>query len=103
MNNDQEDRGGLVLPPRDYSDIIKELDLSTPGSFLDEVPAMLGQLGTGYLQIGNKGLLISLARIAQASFAGRTLEQLRTEIRALRDAGKIPVNFDQKKYARKTW
>ncbi len=103
MDNDQKDGHGLVLPPRDCSYILKELDLSTPGTFLDEAPALLAELATGYLQVGTKGLVVSLGKIAQASFTGHTLEQLRIEFRALRDAGKMSGNFEKRKYARKTW
>jgi hypothetical protein len=64
---------------------------------------MFAALGTGYLKVGNKGVFVSLGKIAQASFTGHTVEQLLTELRVLLDAGKIAGNFDKKKYGRKTW
>ncbi|MFZ1014210.1 MAG: hypothetical protein WAN28_12780 [Terracidiphilus sp.] len=102
-DDEQDDKGSPILPPRDYSDIAKSLHLTAPGSFLDEIPSMLAALGTGCLKVGNKGLLVSLGKIAQASFSGDTVEQLVTELRALFEAGKIASNFNKKKYGRKTW
>ncbi len=100
---DEEDQGGFIQLPRDNADIAKELDLSTPGTLLDELPKLLAELGKGYLKVGNKGVLVSLGNVVQAGFAGHVMEQLRTEFGALRDAGKLPRDYSNKRYARKTW
>jgi hypothetical protein len=102
-DQDSDDKRGLIQQPSDHADIAKELDLSNPGSLLDELPNILAELGKGYLKVGNKGLLISLGDVVQAGFTGHAMEHLRTQFGALRDAGKLPRDYANKKYARKTW
>ena len=42
--DDGSDKHSLIQQPRDHADIAKELDLSNPGSLLDELPNILAEL-----------------------------------------------------------
>lgn len=90
----------IVTMPRDYSDIVQLLDPEVLGksSF-----TYIAELMTGYLAVGNTGMLVAGGRLAQALLRGRLFQQFGAEFNKLRDAGKIPDDFGEKKYGPKTW
>lgn len=48
-------------------------------------------------------MLVAGGRLAQALLKGRIFQQFGVEFKKLRDAGKIPDDFGEKKYGPKTW
>jgi len=90
----------IVTKPRDYSDIVQLLDPDVLGksSF-----SYIAELITGYLAVGNAGMFVASGRLVQAVLKGKLFQQWGNEFKKLRDAGKIPDDFGEKRYGPKTW
>jgi hypothetical protein len=97
------DEGSLIVRPRDYSDICKLGDPSVLEQFLDEPATLIAETITGAFATGKTGLIVAGGRIVQGLLKGQDFKQFGREFRALRDAGKIPDDFAEKKYGFQTW
>lgn len=98
-----DDRGSLVARPRDYYDIAKLQDPTVLEDFLQEPLTLIAETITGALAVGKTGVMVAGGRIVQALLKGRLFEQWAAEFRALREAGKIPNDFAERKYGFQTW
>jgi hypothetical protein len=98
-----KDEESLILSPRDYSNIAKLEDPRVLEDFLDEPLTYIAETITGALAVGKTGVMVAGGRIVQALLKGQLFTQWNKEFRALRDAGKIPDDFAEKKYAFQTW
>jgi hypothetical protein len=93
----------LIARPRDYSDILK---LQAPGvleDFFNEPLPFVVAMVTGALAAGNAGWFLAGGRIVQGILKGRLFEQWSKEVKKLREAGRIPHDFAEKKYGFQTW
>jgi hypothetical protein len=102
------DDRSLVTRPKDYSDIAKfDLDeLRDPTvleEFLQKPLTYIAESVTGALSVGKTGVAVAGGRIVQAILKGQTFKQFGAEFRKLRDAGKIPEDFAEKRYGFQTW
>jgi len=100
---DEADAQSLVLPPRDYSDIVKLGEENVLDQFLEHPLTASLEAITGAFAGGGKGLLVSAGRIAQGLVKGQNYEVLADEIRRLREAGKLPNNLGETKHGLHTW
>jgi hypothetical protein len=93
----------LILSPKDPSLIFKLQDPTTIEQLLENPPAVLAELLAGWFAGGNGLLAAAGCRIAQAAFKGRVFEQFAREFNDLRRRGRIPDDFNEKKYGQKSW
>lgn len=97
------DESALIERPRDYSDIIK---LQEPGAledFFNEPLSFIVATVSGALAAGKTGWFLAGGRIVQGMLKGRLFEQWSKEVKKLREAGRIPEDFAEKKYGCQTW
>jgi|GEM_PF-866767 len=90
----------IVTPERDYSDIVHLLDPEVLGN---SSLSSIAEIVTGALAVGKAGMLVSGGRLVQALLKGRLFKQFAAEFKKLREAGKIPDDFAEKKYGFQTW
>lgn len=102
MDN-RDDQGSLIQRPRAYSDIIKLEDPRILEEFLDEPATFIAETITGALATGKFGVMAAGGRIVQALLKGQHFKQWAKEFRTLREKGKIPDDFAEKKYGFQTW
>jgi hypothetical protein len=57
----------------------------------------------GYFSVGNGFWAAAGTRLAQAALKGRVFQQFERELRYLRDKGKIPDDFPEKKLGYQSW
>ncbi|MGO8757022.1 MAG: hypothetical protein ACLQG3_02755 [Terracidiphilus sp.] len=98
-----DDQGSLIVRPRDYSDIASLQNPTVLEDFLDEPLTLIAETITGALAVGKTGVMVAGGRIVQALLKGQLFKQWAREFRTLRDAGKIPDDFAEKKYGFQTW
>ena len=92
-----------VLPPRDYSNIVKLQQENILDQFLEHPTTAALETITGAFAGGGKGLFVSAGRIAQGLVKGQIYDVLADEIRRLREAGKLPDNLGETKRGLYTW
>lgn len=92
-----------VLVPRDYSDIAKLQDPTALDDFLAQPATFIAETITGALAVGKTGVMVAGGRIVQALLKGRLFKQWQEEFRHLRDSGRIPDDFAEKKHGFHTW
>lgn len=102
------DKGSIVARPRDYSDVAKfdlaELqDPTALEEFLDNPATFITEVLAGALAIGKTGAAVAGGRIVQGILKGRAFKQFGAEFKKLRETGKIPDDFAEKKYGFQTW
>jgi len=93
----------IVTKPRDYSDIAHLQDPSILEEFLEQPLTYIAETVTGALAVGKTGTMVAGGRIVQALLKGRSFQQFGKEFKKLREAGKIPDDFAEKKYGFQTW
>jgi len=90
----------IVTQERDYSDIVQLLDPEVLGK---SSLSYITEIVTGALATGKTGMLVAGGRLVQALQKGRLFQQFGKEFKKLREAGKIPEDFAEKKYGFQTW
>src|SRR5271168_1828734 len=98
-----DDQTSLVLPPHDYFDIAKLQDPSTLEDFLEQPLTFIAESITGALAVGKTGVMVAGGRVVQALMKGMLFKQWNAEFKRLREAGRIPDNFAERKYGFQTW
>jgi len=93
----------LITKPRDYSNIINLDDPGALEEFLNQPLTFIAESITGALAVGKNGLVLSGGRIVQALLKGRLFKQWAAEFKKLRETGRIPDDFADKKYGFQTW
>jgi hypothetical protein len=97
------DETSIIARPRDYSNIFQFQDPTVLDAFLNEPLTLVAETITGALAVGKTGAMVAGGRIVQALLKGQAFKQWGKEFHALRDAGKIPDDFAEKKYGFQTW
>jgi|SRR5229473_269994 len=97
------DDGRYIIKPKDPSAIVRLQDPTVIEEILENPLPVLAEIVTGYIETGNGFWAGFGARLAQAALKGRVFEQFGREFKQLRDKGKIPDNFAEKKYGYKSW
>jgi hypothetical protein len=98
-----EESVSIVTKPRDYSDVIQLQDPRALEEFLEQPLTYIAETMTGALAVGKYGTMASGGRIVQGLLKGRLFQQFNAEFRKLREAGKIPDDFAEKRYGFQTW
>ena len=98
-----DDDESLVIPPRDYTDIANLQKASVLEEFLEHPLTASLEAITAAFANGGKGLIVSAGRIAQGLVKGQVYEQIAWELRALREAGRLPNNLGETKHGLHTW
>ena len=93
----------IVKKPRDYSDIFKLQDAGILEDFLDQPLTFIAEAITGALAVGRTGAMVAGGRLVQALMKGRLFKQWGEEFKKLRETGRIPSDFADKKYGNQTW
>lgn len=93
----------LVTKPRNYYDIAKLGDAGALEEFLEQPLTAIAEVITGALGDGTQGAMVAGGRLVQALLKGRLLQQFAREFKRLRDTGRIPDDFAEKKYGFQTW
>jgi hypothetical protein len=97
------DEGSYVIKPKDPSAIVRLQDPTIIEQILENPFPVLAEVVTGYIETGN-GFWAGLgARLAQSAFKAQVFQQFAREFKQLRDKGKIPDDFGEKKYGYKSW
>jgi len=97
------DDGSYIIKPKDPLAIVRLQDPTIIEEILENPLPILAEIVTGYIQTGNGFWAGFGARLAQAALKGRVFEQFAREFKQLRDKGKIPDDFVEKKYGYKSW
>lgn len=97
------DEGSYIIKPKDPSAIVRLQDPTVIEEILENPLPVLAEIVTGYIETGNGFWAGFGARLAQAALKGRVFEQFGSEFKQLRDKGKIPDDFAEKKYGYKSW
>ncbi len=92
-----------ITKSRDYSDIIKLKDPDVLESFLQEPLTFIAETITGAFAVKTSGLMASGGRIVQSILKAKLFEQWAKEFKKLREEGRIPDDFANKKYGFQTW
>jgi hypothetical protein len=103
MIPDDDNDESLILPPRDYSDIVKLQEPNVLDQFLEHPTTAALEMITGAFAGGGKGPMVSAGRIAQGLVKGQMYDVLADEIRRLREAGKLPDDLGSTKHGLHTW
>jgi hypothetical protein len=97
------DELSIVTKPKDYFDIVQLQKSGVLEEFLDQPLSYIAETITGALAVGRTGAMVSGGRIVQALLKGKAFKQFGSEFKKLREAGKIPDDFAEKKYGYQTW
>ena len=97
------DDGGYIIKPKDPLAIVRLQDPTVIEEILENPLPILAEIVTGYIETGNGFWAGFGARLAQAALKGRVFEQFGREFKQLRDKGKIPDDFAERKYGYKSW
>lgn len=87
----------------DLDQIILEENKDALAQFLDEPVTAIVESITGALASGPKSWAVSAGRLVQGALKAKLFEQLSREIKELRDKGKIPDDFAEKKNGFQSW
>ncbi len=93
----------FIINPKDPTSIVRLQDPTVIEQLLENPPAVLAELLAGWFSSGNGFVAAAGCRIAQGAFKGRVFEQFAREFKYLREKGKIPDDFAEKKYGGKSW
>ena len=97
------DDGSYIIKPKDPSAIVRLQDPTVIQQLLEQPLTVIAESLAGYFSVGNGFWAAAGTRLAQAALKGRVFQQFEREYRYLRDKGKIPDDFTQKKYGYKSW
>lgn len=98
------ENGSVVLKRRDpLGDAILPQNADELAKFMDQPLSAIAESITGALAAGPQHWTVMTGRIVQAMLKGKLLQQVSREIKALRDSGKIPDDFADRKYGFQSW
>ncbi len=97
------DEVSLVTKRRDYSDIVKLQEPEILEEFLEQPLSYIPETITGALAVGSRGVFAAGGRIVQGLLKGKHLQQFAAEFKKLRETGRIPDDFADRRYGFQTW
>src|SRR5437764_6325149 len=101
---EQNENESIVQKPRElFSDAILTENADELAKFMDEPVSAIAEAMTGWLAAGPKAWMMMTGHIVQATLKAKLLQQVSREIKELRDKGKIPDDFADKKYGFQSW
>lgn len=87
----------------DLDRIILEENKDALAQFLDEPVTAIAEAITGVLAAGPKAWAVSAGKLVQGALKANLFQQVSREIKDLRDKGKIPEDFSDKKNGFQSW
>jgi len=101
----EENKGeSVVVKPREpFRDVILPQNADELAKFMDQPLSAIAESITGALAAGPQYWTVMTGHIVQAILKGKLLQQVSQEIKELREKGKIPADFAQKKYGFQSW
>jgi len=94
----------IVVKPREFSaDLLLPENADELAKFMDEPLSAIAEAITGAMASGPRSWMVMGGHVVQAMLKGRLFQQVSQEIKDLRDKGKIPADFAEKKYGFKSW
>jgi hypothetical protein len=103
MNEEKKGESIVIKPREPFSDVILSENADELARFMDEPLSAIAESITGALAAGPKHWTVMTGHIVQAMLKGKLLQQVSREIKELRDEGKIPNDFAEKKYGFQSW
>jgi hypothetical protein len=97
------DESSYIIMPKDPSAIVRLEDPTVIQQLLEQPLTVIAESLAGYFSVGNGFWAAAGTRLAQAALKGRVFQQFEREFRHLREKGRIPDNFAEKKYGHKSW
>ncbi len=97
------DEESYIIKPTDPSAIVKLQDPTVIEQLLEQPFPVIAELTAGFIASGNGFWAGVGCRLAQAALKGRVFEQFAKEFKELRDKGKIPDDFAEKKNGYNSW
>lgn len=97
------DEGSYIIKPKDPSAIVRLQDPTVIQQLLEQPLTVIAESLAGYFSVGNGFWAAAGTRLAQAALKGRVFQQFERELRYLRDKGKIPDDFPEKKLGYQSW
>jgi hypothetical protein len=100
----QNENESIVQTPRElFSDAILTENSDELAKFMDQPISAIAEMMTGWLAAGPKAWMVMTGRVVQGILKGKLFQQVSREIKELRDKGKIPDDFAEKKYGFQSW
>jgi hypothetical protein len=94
----------IVLKPREpFDDAILPENKDELAKFMDQPLTAIAETITGALVSGPKSWTLITGHLVQGILKAKLFQQISREIKELRDKGKIPDDFAEKKYGFKSW
>lgn len=100
------DGESFIVKRRDLPDLDQIILLENKDAlahFLDEQVTAIVEAITGALAAGPKSWAVTAGKLVQATLKAQLFQQLSREIQKLRDKGKIPADFAEKKNGFQSW
>ena len=101
----EENKGeSVVIKPREpFSDVLLPQNADELAKFMEQPLSAIAESITGALAAGPQYWTEMTGHIVQAILKGKLFQQVSQEIKELREKGKIPADFAQKKYGFQSW
>lgn len=94
----------IVLKAREpLDDVVLPENADELAKFMDQPLTAIAEAITGALASGPKSWTVMTGHIVQGMLKGKLFQQASQEIKELRDKGKIPEDFAEKRYGFKSW
>jgi hypothetical protein len=97
------DDPSYIIEPRDPSAIVRLQDPTIIQQLLEQPVTVFAESLAGFFSVENGFWAAAGTRLAQAALKGSVFQRFGREFKYLRDKGKIPDDFTEKKYGRKSW
>ncbi len=97
------DEESYIIKPNDPSAIVRLQDPTVIEQLLEQPLAVIAEVTTGLIANGNGYWAGVGCRIAQAALKGRVFQHFAKEFKELRDKGRIPDEFTDKKNGYNSW
>jgi hypothetical protein len=93
----------VVIKKRDFAEIVKLQDPGLLAQFFDEPRQAIAESITGALSRGPQAWIAATGRIVQGVLKAQLIPQVASEIKRLREEGKIRDDYAETKYGFQTW
>lgn len=97
------DDGSYITKPTDPTAIVKLQDPTVIEQLLKEPLTVIAEVTAGLIASGNGFYAGAGVRLAQAALKARVFQQFAKEFKDLRDKGRIPDDFTEKKNGYSSW
>jgi hypothetical protein len=97
------DEESYIIKPSDPSAIFKLQDPTTIEQLLEQPFSVIAEVTAGLIASGKNFYAVAGCRLAQAALKGKVFERFAREFKELRDKGRIPDDFAEKRNGYNSW